>query len=66
MDFLSPMVPDFEGDFVDSEGNVENDAWICPRCGESYELEYDAYKHCPNCGQAIVDIDEYLNKIIED
>lgn len=27
--------------------------WICPSCGEQYDIEYDVFKFCPNCGQAI-------------
>lgn len=25
----------------------------CPCCGEKYEIDYDYYKYCPKCGQAI-------------
>ena len=27
--------------------------WICPNCGEKYEVDYDNYGHCPKCGQRL-------------
>lgn len=33
--------------------NVICDMEDCPKCGESYEIDYEKYKYCPNCGQAI-------------
>lgn len=27
--------------------------WICPSCGEQYDIKHDKFKFCPNCGQAI-------------
>ena len=47
-----PKTPDYEGDGY-ADGYMVYDTWICPNCGEKYELDYDDYKHCPNCGQAI-------------
>ena len=29
------------------------DAWICPSCGRYYEIDYDHYVYCPQCGQRI-------------
>ena len=29
------------------------DAWICPSCGRHYEIDYDHYVYCPECGQLI-------------
>lgn len=26
----------------------------CPNCGKSYDINYDKYDYCPNCGQAIL------------
>lgn len=46
-------VPDYEGDGCDKDGNIIYDTWICPNCGEKYEVDYDDYEHCPKCGQAI-------------
>ncbi|MCU6748432.1 hypothetical protein OCV51_12330 [Faecalicatena acetigenes] len=45
--------PDYEGDGCDKDGKIIYDTWICPCCGERYEVDYDDYEHCPKCGQAI-------------
>ena len=45
--------PSYEGDGCDFDGNIILDTWICPKCEEYYEMDYDNYKYCPNCGQAI-------------
>lgn len=44
--------PDYEGDGY-ADGHLVYDIWICPCCEKRYEVDYDDYKHCPNCGQAI-------------
>lgn len=49
----NPKKPDYEGDGY-ADGYMVYDTWICPNCGEKYEVDYDDYKHCPNCGQAIM------------
>ena len=42
-----PKMPDYEGDgYADEE-------MVYDTCGKKYEVDYDDYKHCPNCGQAI-------------
>lgn len=46
------QTPDFEGDGY-SDGHIVYDTWICPGCGEHYEVEYDKYEYCPNCGQKL-------------
>lgn len=56
-------VPDYEGDGYDQDGNIIYDTWICPNCGKKYEVDYDDYKHCPECGQAI---DENLEGMEDD
>ena len=48
-----PRKPDIWGDGVDDDGDLIYDSWACPCCHEEYELGYDEYEHCPNCGQAI-------------
>ena len=49
-----PKRPDYEGDGYDDKGNLIYDTWICPNCGcKDYEVDYDDFEHCPNCGQAI-------------
>lgn len=45
--------PTYEGDGYDSEGNLVYDTWICPCCEKRYEVDYDEYDFCPNCGQKI-------------
>lgn len=37
----------------DEVGNIIYDMWDCPECEKSYELEYDEYKYCPECGQRL-------------
>lgn len=44
--------PDYEGDGY-ADGNMVYDTWICPCCGERYEIDYEEYEHCPKCGQSI-------------
>ena len=48
-----PKEPDYEGDGY-SDGELVYDTWICPNCGKYYEVDYDDYKYCPECGQAII------------
>ena len=48
-----PKKPDYEGDGYDDKGELVYDTWICPNCDKKYEVDYDDYKHCPNCGQSI-------------
>lgn len=48
-----PKKPDYEGNGYDDKGKLVYDIWICPSCGERYEVDYDDYEHCPKCGQVI-------------
>ena len=48
-----PKKPDYEGDGYDENGNLIYDTWICPNCGKHYEVDYDDYNFCPECGQAL-------------
>ena len=34
-------------------GQLVYDIWDCPNCGKSYEVDYDNYDYCPECGQRI-------------
>lgn len=43
---------DYEGDGY-ADGEMVYDTWICPCCEERYEIGYDEYDYCPNCGQHI-------------
>lgn len=49
----TPKLPDFEGDGFDDNGNIVFNTWICPTCNADYEVDYDDFKCCPNCGQAL-------------
>lgn len=44
--------PDYEGDGY-ADGHIVYDTWICPCCGKHYEVDYDDYDYCPNCGQRL-------------
>lgn len=50
----TPEAPEYEGNGCDKDGNIIYDTWICPNCGERYEVDYDDYEHCPKCGKAIL------------
>lgn len=45
--------PQLEGDGY-ADGEMVYDEWICPNCGEHYEVDYDDHDFCPNCGQMIL------------
>lgn len=45
--------PTYEGDGYAPDGTFVWDEWICPNCDTRYEVDYDDYDYCPNCGQAI-------------
>lgn len=45
--------PVYEGDGYAPDGTFVWDEWLCPNCSTRYEVDYDNYKHCPNCGQRI-------------
>lgn len=47
-----PKKPSVEGD-GESDGQIVYDTWICPCCDKRYEIDYDVYDYCPNCGQHI-------------
>lgn len=49
----TPKTPATEGDSVDDNGELIYDTWYCPYCDEMYEIDYDRYDYCPECGQAI-------------
>ncbi len=44
--------PDYEGDGY-ADGHIVYDTWICPCCGKHYEVDYDDYDYCSNCGQRL-------------
>lgn len=47
-----PQLPTYEGDGY-SDGTLVYDTWICPCCDKRYEVGYDDYDYCPNCGQKL-------------
>lgn len=49
----TPIIPEFEGDGTDDTGEIILDTWICPCCRTRYEVDYDRYFYCPNCGQRL-------------
>ena len=44
-----------------SDGELVYDMYDCPACGKHYELDYEQYDYCPNCGQKMnwegIDVD---------
>lgn len=48
-----PKRPTYDGDGYAPDGTFVWDEWLCPDCGARYEVDYDNYDYCPNCGQAI-------------
>ena len=47
-----PEMPDYEGDGY-ADGEPIYDTWVCPSCCRHYEIDYDHYVYCPECGQLI-------------
>ena len=47
-----PKSPDYEGDGY-ADGELVYDTWVCPNCGRYYDVDFDDYEYCPQCGQAI-------------
>ncbi len=48
-----PKKPTYEGDGYAPDGTLVYDTWICPCCDKRYEVDYDDYDYCPNCGQKL-------------
>ena len=49
----TPKEAIYEGDGY-ADGEMVYDTWICPNCGAKYEVDYDDYDFCPDCGQMIL------------
>ena len=56
--------PDYEGDGY-ADGHLVYDTWICPCCGKHYEVDYDNYNYCPDCGQKL-DWSDEMSDIFKD
>lgn len=54
-----PKQPNFSGDGYAPDGTFVYDTWECPCCGKEYEVDYDEYDYCPNCGQRLDWSEEY-------
>ena len=48
-----PKKPTYEGDGYAPDGTFIWGEWICPCCGRRYEVDYDDYDYCPDCGQKL-------------
>ena len=48
-----PEKPTYDGDGYAPDGSFVWDEWLCPHCQNRYEVDFDEYDFCPNCGQAI-------------
>lgn len=47
-----PKKPLLEGDGY-YDGEMVYDGWRCPNCDVYFEIDGEAYKYCPKCGQRI-------------
>lgn len=45
-----PQTPNIWGDGY-ADGHLVYDMYDCPHCSKQYELDYEQYDYCPNCGQ---------------
>ena len=52
VDRATPKKPRYEADGY-CNGVLVYDTWRCPNCETRYEVDYDEFKYCPKCGQAI-------------
>ena len=53
LELHTPKHAIYEGDGY-ADGEMVYDTWICPKCGAKYEVDYDDYDFCPDCGQMIL------------
>lgn len=59
VDKATPKKPFYEADGYDENGELIYDTWIYPNCIHYYEVDYDDYDYCPNCGQPIDRSEKY-------
>ena len=48
-----PKKPTYEGAGYAPAGKFIWGEWICTCCGRRYEVDYDDYDYCPDCGQKL-------------
>lgn len=48
-----PKKPYVYGGGYGNNGEIIYDTYDCPNCDKSYEMDYEKYDYCPNCGQAL-------------
>ena len=53
LDIRTARMPVFESDGDSPDGVPIYDEWRCPNCDNIFEVDYDEYDFCPNCGQKI-------------
>lgn len=51
---MKPKTPTYDGDGYAPDGTFVWDEWLCPNCNSRYEVDFDEYDYCPNCGQKIL------------
>lgn len=51
---MKPKTPTYNGDGYAPDGTFVWDEWLCPNCNSRYEVDFDEYDYCPNCGQKIL------------
>lgn len=61
-----PKKPTYKGDGYAPDGTFIWDEWLCSHCGSGYEVDYDDYNYCPNCGQRIDREEEENERTRED
>ena len=52
IDKQTPQTPNIWVDGY-SDGELVYDMYDCPNCGKHYELDYEQYDYCSNCGQKL-------------
>ena len=51
---MKPKTPTYDGDGYVPDGTFVWDEWLCPNCNSRYDVDFDEYDYCPNCGQKIL------------
>ena len=59
LDIRTARMPVYQSDGYSPDGVLVYDEWRCPNCDNIFEVDYDEYDFCPNCGQKIYSGLEY-------